>query len=88
MHQYESDTWYDQNGRITFTVSKGLLGVGFSRFEWNSIRGIKTGLVSGTIIYSAIPGKMTEKTIEYLAPFDLCQREEDYRVVWKALNEL
>ena len=23
MQQYERDTWYDQNGRIVFTASKG-----------------------------------------------------------------
>ncbi|OKS90633.1 hypothetical protein ACN56_23055 [Escherichia coli] len=31
MRQYEADTWYDQNGRIIFTPSKGLVGVGLPR---------------------------------------------------------
>ena len=31
MQQYERDTWYDINGRITFTNSKGLVGVGLPR---------------------------------------------------------
>lgn len=31
MQQYERDTWYDHQGRIVFTVSKGLVGVGLSR---------------------------------------------------------
>ena len=31
MRQYEADTWYDANGRIAFTVSKGLPGVGLPR---------------------------------------------------------
>lgn len=31
MQQYERDTWYDINGRIIFTISKGLLGVGLPR---------------------------------------------------------
>lgn len=31
MRQYEADTWYDQNGRIVFTPSKGLIGVGLPR---------------------------------------------------------
>lgn len=31
MRQYEQDTWYDANGRIVFTASKGLVGVGFPR---------------------------------------------------------
>ena len=31
MQQYERDTWYDINGRIVFTISKGLAGVGLPR---------------------------------------------------------
>jgi len=31
MQGYERDTWYDINGRITFTNSKGLTGVGLPR---------------------------------------------------------
>ena len=36
MRQYEADTWYDANGRIVFTASKGLPGVGIPR---KAIRG-------------------------------------------------
>ena len=31
MRQHEADTWYDANGRIVFTPSKGLSGVGLPR---------------------------------------------------------
>src|SRR5690606_16735787 len=31
MRQYERDTWYDATGRIVFTASKGLIGVGLPR---------------------------------------------------------
>lgn len=31
MRQYEADTWYDAHGRIVFTPSKGLAGVGLPR---------------------------------------------------------
>ena len=31
MRQYEAETHYDQNGRIVFTPSKGLTGVGLPR---------------------------------------------------------
>jgi len=31
MRQYEQDTWYDRQGRIVFTNSKGLPGVGLPR---------------------------------------------------------
>jgi hypothetical protein len=31
MQEYERDTWYDMGGRVVFTVSKGLVGVGLPR---------------------------------------------------------
>lgn len=31
MQHYERDTWYDTQGRIVFTISKGLVGVGLPR---------------------------------------------------------
>jgi len=83
MRQYESDTWYDQNGRIVFTTSKGLPGVGFSRPEWNEIKDMKTGSVSRTIIDDTLPGGSVERIIEYIAPFDKCDREDDYRKCWR-----
>ena len=36
MRQYEADTWYDQNGRIVFTPSKGLTDIGLPRNARNS----------------------------------------------------
>lgn len=37
LQQNEADTWYDAQGNIAFTVSRGLTGVGMSRTEWNVI---------------------------------------------------
>jgi hypothetical protein len=34
LRQNEADTWYDQHGRIVFTCSKGLPGVGLDRPQW------------------------------------------------------
>jgi hypothetical protein len=31
MPRYEADTWYGQTGRIVFTPSKGLVGIGLPR---------------------------------------------------------
>ena len=39
MRQYEGDTWYDATGRIAFTTSKGLPGVGMPR---KAVKGDKT----------------------------------------------
>lgn len=41
MRQYEQDTWYDANGRIIFTASKGLAGVGFRVKQANEIPNAK-----------------------------------------------
>lgn len=82
LKQNESDTWYDKNGRIVFTCSKGLPGVGYSRSEWNDIKDMKSGTVSRTITDDTMPGGPVERIITYVAPFDKCDREEDYRTVW------
>jgi len=89
MRQYEADTWYDQNGRIVFTCSKGLSGVGFPRkasktdpVGWEDIKDMKSGNVKRTIIDDTMLGGPIERTITYEAPFDRCDRERDYEVVW------
>jgi methylase of polypeptide subunit release factors len=92
MQQYERDTWYDRNGRIVFTASKGLTGVGFPRkgsgrgpnktTGWEEIADMTSGTVSRTIIDDTLPGGPVERTITYEAPFDRCDRVGDYRGVW------
>jgi len=79
----ERDTWYDQNGRIVFTCNVGIsAGVGFTRPEWNKIKGMKSGTVERKIIDDTLPGGPHERTIIYEAPFDRCDREQDYEIVW------
>ncbi len=87
MRQYEADTWYDQNGRIVFTNSKGLPGVGFTRAEWNEIKEMTSGAVSRTVTDNTLPTGPIERTIEYVAPFTRCDREQDYATVWAKLDE-
>jgi hypothetical protein len=158
MRQYEADTWYDQNGRIAFTNSKGLSGVGFSRKEWDELteetrddngriirvpvgannyspssdsqnrqqmsanhpqthmqavgannhspssarhqkdekskrakdfspllqpdQGTHMPTLTRTVTDDTLPDGPYEKTIEYVPPFDTCNREEDYETVW------
>lgn len=91
MRQYETDTWYDTRGRIVFTVSKGLVGVGLPRrgnprkniVGWEDIRDMQSGTVEQTITDDTQPGGPVQRTIVYHAPFDRCSREEDYKTVWK-----
>ncbi len=86
MRQYEADTWYDQRGRIVFTASKGLPGVGFTRAEWNAIKDMQSGTVTRTITDTTLPTGPVERTIEYVAPFILSNRETDYQTVWAKLD--
>ena len=97
MQQYERDTWYDQNGRIVFTASKGLSGVGFPRkgsgrganktTGWEDICEMTSDTVSRTIIDDTLPGGPVERTITYEAPFDRCDRVKDYRLAWEFFEE-
>ena len=96
MRQYEADTWYDQNGRIVFTNSKGLPGVGFPRnakpkdgdpIGWNDIKDLQTGTAQRTITDTTLPTGPIERTITYQAPFTKCDREKDYEQVWAVLDE-
>lgn len=87
LKQNERDTWYDQNGRIVFTCSKGLPGVGFSRPEWETIKAISSGLVTRKTQDDTLPDGPRDRVIEYLAPFDSCDREADYATAWKFFDE-
>ena len=82
LQSYEADTWYDRNGRIVFTNNRSLTNVGFSRPEWNEIKDAQSGTFTRTIIDDTMPGGPVERTIEYVAPFDRCDREQDYETAW------
>jgi type I restriction-modification system DNA methylase subunit len=119
MRQYEADTWYDRTGRIIFTSSKGLSGVGLDRkfnkknafvtgikdvvyidrvsglgsetqphtesdiqLGWEDIKNLESGIVTKTFMDDTMPNGPHERTIEYHAPFDKCNREDDYNTVW------
>ena len=97
LQQNEDDTWYDTKGNIVFTCSKGLTGVGMDRAEWNHIRELRPDQTIECNRYENMgcdaPGEITytitkselyygeERT--YYAPFDKCDRVEDYRVAWR-----
>ena len=117
LRQYERKTYYDINGRIAFTPSKGLVGIGLPRkarindkpltieypdgrtkekpLGWEDIATKDDGtavIPDGTKIYRTViddtlPGGPREKTITYVAPFYLPNREEDYRIAWEVFTE-
>ncbi len=81
LQQNEDDTWYDTKGNIVFTCSKGLTGVGLDRAEWNTIKDYKAGeTYEHTIEKSEL---YKGKVVTYYAPFDKCDRVEDYKVAWE-----
>lgn len=92
MQQYEKETFYDQKGRIVFTINKGLSGVGFPRKKnpkkeepigWEDICDMQSGTVTRTITDDTLPGGPKQREITYYAPFDRCDRETDYEIAWK-----
>lgn len=89
LQSYEADTWYDANGRITFTNNRSLVGVGFDRkeFELNMKDAPAGKKFYRTIMDDTMPGGPVERTIEYVAPFDCCDREQDYETAWKFFEE-
>ena len=49
MQQSERDTWYDRHGRIVFTTSKGLVGVGLPRKGGTAQPRARLTLPDGTV---------------------------------------
>jgi hypothetical protein len=88
LQQNERDTWYDRAGRIAFTVNKGLPGVGFDRARWNGIREMRSGEVSRAFVDDTLPGGPRDRVVTYFAPFDRCDREDDYRVAWATFSRI
>lgn len=87
MRQYEADTWYDRNGRVVFTCSKGLVGLGLDRKTWESIKDKPAGFTyAKTYTDNTLPTGPVERTIVYEAPFDRRDREVDYATIWAALD--
>jgi hypothetical protein len=90
MQQYERETYYDQNGRIVFTTSKGLVGVGLPRkgnarqniIGWEDVKDMTEGTVEVTITDDTQPGGPIQRAIIYQAPFEKCDRVSDYRTAW------
>ena len=88
MQQYENDTWYDSNGRIVFSA-KNMGDLTYKRPEWEKkVKDAPEGKrFYRTINDDTMPGGPVERTIEYVAPFDRCDREQDYETAWKFFEE-
>jgi hypothetical protein len=85
---YENNTYYDAHGRIVFTNNMSLKNVGFSSKEFDEIKDKKTGVFKRTIIDNTLSDTPVERTIEYFAPFDKCNRDLDYEIAWDYFSKL
>jgi hypothetical protein len=71
---------------MVFTCSKGLVGVGIDRKEWEQIRNLQEGKIyEHTITKSEL---YQGKKITYHAPFDNCDRVEDYKTAWNHFEQV
>jgi hypothetical protein len=92
LDENERGTWYDINGRIVWTCSKGLTAVGFrkqdgkkpSAKEWlETYADLEDGWVlEGEIDVDFLQSGPTKVKRTFLAPFTTCDREADYRRAW------
>lgn len=101
LQQNENDTWYDAEGKIVFTCSRGLTGVGLDRPAWNAMRGNPITVADGTIIaYEGAEPQYTH-TIDprkselyggqqqtFIAPYNRCDRIADYRTAWAHFEKI
>ena len=57
--------------------------------QWDGImKNAPAGYVfARTITDDTQPGGPVERTIEYVAPFDRCDREQDYETAWRFFEE-
>lgn len=78
--QNEFETYFDAFGNIVFTNNKSYSAIGVERSIWEQIRNLSTGQTyEHTITKSEL---YYGKKITYYAPFDRCDRVEDYKVAW------
>ena len=91
LQQNENDTWYDSKGDIVYTCSRGLGGVGVDTKIWEQIRGeiSEDGMTyagtSETYEHTIDPSKSElygGQKVTYYAPYNRCDRIEDYRRAW------
>ena len=84
--QNEFDTFYDIFGNIVFTSNKSYSSIGVDRPVWETIRYLKAGeTYEHTITKSEL---YKGKKITYQAPFDKCDRVEDYKVAWEHFEKI
>ncbi len=89
LQQNEAGTWYDRYGRIAWTCSKGLPGIGYleegrspSRRNWELILASGRTHLECQAVVDFMPGGPHTITRIFEGPFDTCDRVEDYKRAW------
>ena len=89
LQENEQGTWYDRNGRIVWTCSKGLPGVGWldngkspGRAAWEKKLATNPQVLRCTAIDDAQPGGPREIERVFEGPFETCDRATDYARAW------
>lgn len=96
LQENEAGTWYDQQGRIVWTCSKGLPGVGWldekgkspGRAAWEKMLAHNPSELTCTAIDATLPGGAREITRHFVGPFTCCDRTEDYQRAWVHFEQL
>lgn len=88
LKSYEDDTWYDQTGRVVFSKKSAYNKISLTRDEFDKIRDEQDGFVKTiTVSDDTLPDGPIEREISFVAPYDRCDRIEDYRVAWAFFEE-
>lgn len=89
LKQNEGNTWYDKKGEIVWSSSKGLPGVGYleenkkpSSNRWRKILEAGETELECEAVIDFLPGGPQTITRKFEGPFDVCDREEDYKRAW------
>lgn len=83
--QNDLETYYDQSGKIVFTNNKSLSSIGVDRSVWNSIKDFQDG---ETYEHTIEKNELYHgEEVTYHAPFEKCDRVEDYKTVWAHFEE-
>jgi hypothetical protein len=79
LQQYERETYYDQRGKIVFTVNRGLAGVGLERKQFEPIASSKAG--------EALPDYAHDQQGPFEPPFETRDREADMSRAYEFFRE-
>jgi hypothetical protein len=79
LQENERETFYDQRGKIVFTVSKGLVGVGLDRKQWTELKDAQAGDEQK----AGWPAWARDAQGSYVPPFTRCDREHDMATAYR-----